>query len=92
MDFMENANNVQIISYRKFSSELELNLLRYFAKLSGKTFKFYAINIECIVVKPEDRDQVLKGFHDAPLGGHVGGKKMLKRMKPFFTWESRSRH
>lgn len=42
-------------------------------------------------MKPEDRDQVLKDFHDAPLGGHVGGKRMIKRMNPLFTWENMRR-
>ncbi|XP_052567398.1 uncharacterized protein LOC128093728 [Culex pipiens pallens] len=90
-DFAKDASVIQIISHRIFKTELELNLLRFFAMKLSKSFTLYATENERIYVKPEDRDQVLKDFHDAPLGGHVGGKRMIKRMSPLFTWENMRR-
>lgn len=90
-DFAKDASVIQIISHRIFKSEQEINLLRFFATKNSKTFTLFATNKDRIFVKPEDRDQVLKDFHDAPLGGHVGGKRMLKRISPLFTWENMKR-
>ena len=90
-DFVENVTNIQIISHRNFQLEEEFNILRFFAKEFSKHFLFISANDKRIEVKPEDREQVLKDFHDAPLGGHVGGKRMLKRMSPLYTWENMKR-
>lgn len=89
--FSEEASEIQIISHRAINLELDLNLLRFFAKTFSKIFSLFITESERIFVKPEDRDRVLQDFHDAPLGGHVGGKRMLKRISPLFTWDNMKR-
>lgn len=90
-NFAKSAENIQIISFRNLQRFPEINILRFFANKFEKFFTLYASEEERIFVKVEDRETVLKEFHDAPLGGHVGGKRMLKRISPLFKWDNMKR-
>ncbi|XP_058455232.1 uncharacterized protein LOC131432752 [Malaya genurostris] len=83
---MKNAKNMLIISFRNMQKTPEANVLRFIAEKFDKIFTLYAPEKDRMWVPEKDRETTLKEFLDAPLGGHVGSKRMLKRMSPLFRW------
>uniref|UniRef100_A0ABM1XJY4 RNA-directed DNA polymerase n=1 Tax=Aedes albopictus TaxID=7160 RepID=A0ABM1XJY4_AEDAL len=91
VDFSNSGTNIQIISFRKIKSSQDFDILCHIAKKFNKVFHLYSSDSDRMFVEPENRATVLKEFHDAPLGGHVGSERMLKRLRPLFIWENMKR-
>lgn len=89
--FAKTAKNIQIISFRDVQRLPYLNIMRFIADKFDKNFTLYAPDKDRMWVSPEERETVLEEFHDCPLGGHVGCKRMLKRINPLFKWENMRR-
>ncbi|XP_058448821.1 uncharacterized protein LOC131428795 [Malaya genurostris] len=87
-EYVRNAETIQIISFRNLKRAPESTALRFIAKKFGKIFTLYAPEKDRMLVAEEDRETVLKEFHDSPLGGHVGSKRMRMRMSPLFQWKN----
>ena len=87
-EYVKEARNIQIIAFRNLQVPPEANVLKFIAEKFDKVFTLYAPNKDRMWVRPEDRETVLKEFHDCPLGGHVGSKRMLKRISPMFQWDN----
>lgn len=66
----------------------DTNILRFIADKFDKILTLYAPDKDRMFVPPQERETVLTEFHDSPLGGHVGAKRMLKRFSPMFQWEN----
>ena len=62
--------------------------MQFAASKNRKQLKLYNADCERIDVKSEEVETILREFHDAPLGGHVGAKRMLRRIKTLFTWHN----
>ncbi|XP_062701336.1 uncharacterized protein LOC134285160 [Aedes albopictus] len=89
--YAKDAENIQIISFRNLHKPPYMDVLRFIAEKFNKHFTLYAPEKDRMWVTPEERETVLQEFHDSPLGGHVGSKRMLKRINPLFKWENMRR-
>ena len=49
-------------------------------------FKNFSSDLDRIEIEKSEVNTVLQEFHDAPLGGHVGVRRMKKRIKALFFW------
>ena len=84
-------NNIQIVSFRKIRQYEIIQMMQFAACKSRKQITLYKANCERIDVKSEEVETVLREFHDAPLGGYVGVKRMLRRIRTLFTWHNTRR-
>ena len=65
-----------MISFRKIKQYDSLELLKYIAWKLNIIVTLYNADAERIAVQNEEIETILHEFHDAPLEGHVRGKRM----------------
>ena len=80
------GNTIHMISFRKIKQNEILEIINYIAWKLNVNVILYNADEERTIVQNEDVQTILSEFHDAPLGGHVGGKRMRKRIGALFTW------
>ena len=91
MNILEAAETVHLISFRKIKQNEILQILRYFAGKLKKQFILFNADKERIKVTKEEVDTILNEFHDAPLGGHVGAKRMRQKIGALYVWPNMRR-
>ena len=85
------ANNIQVVSFRKIKHYEIIQMIQFAAWKARKQCTLYNADCERMAVKSEEIETILREFHDAPLGGHVGAKRMLNRIKTLYTWSNMRR-
>lgn len=83
--------NIHVISFRKIRQVEILEVIQFGAIKLNKEFSLYNATSDRILPKQEEIEEILFEFHDAPLGGHVGAKRMKKRIGTLFTWPNMTR-
>jgi len=57
-------------------------------RVDKSKYKHFQPDAERIEVDESEVETLLKEFHDAPLGGHVGVRRMKKRIREMFYWKN----
>lgn len=90
-DFLKNAEKIHITSFRKIRQYEVLQMIQFVGKNYNKHISLYNADSERIQVEESEIETILHEFHDAPLGGHVGAKRMKKRISTIFSWKNMKR-
>ena len=91
MSMLEAAETIHLISFRKIKQNEILQIIQFFAGKIGKQIIFFNADKERINVTKEEVDIILNEFHDAPLGGHVGAKRMRQKIGSLYAWPNMRR-
>lgn len=90
-DFITKACNIHMISFRKIRQYEIINVIKYIAWKLDKEIILYNADAERINVSKNEIETILYEFHDAPLGGHVGAKRMHKKIALLYEWPNMRR-
>lgn len=85
------SKNIHLISFRKIKQFEVLEMIQFLALKNQITLSLYNADSERTEVRNEDIETILREFHDAPLGGHVGARRMRKRIGLIFNWKNMRR-
>lgn len=84
-------SKIQIIAFRQIRQPEILQMIEFVAWKLNMNIHLYNANAERINVSPDEVETVLREFHDAPLGGHIGAKRMRKRVGLVYHWKNMRR-
>uniref|UniRef100_A0A182F250 RNA-directed DNA polymerase n=1 Tax=Anopheles albimanus TaxID=7167 RepID=A0A182F250_ANOAL len=82
---------IPILSFRRIKQFEVLEMIQFAGEQYGLPFSLYNASSERIEAQPHEVPELLREFHDAPLGGHVGAKRMRKRLASVYQWKSMKR-
>ena len=85
LEIAKDYESIHITSFRKIKQYDVMNILKIFAWKANKQFVLFNADKERISVSPDQVANILREFHDAPLGGHVGAKRMHHKIKQLYV-------
>lgn len=90
--FSECANKrIHLISFRKIRQPEILQIIEFAAWKTKTKICFYNNRSEIVNAKADQIQTILQEFHDAPLGGHIGSHRMIKRISQAYFWKNMNR-
>uniref|UniRef100_A0A2M4CWN3 RNA-directed DNA polymerase n=1 Tax=Anopheles darlingi TaxID=43151 RepID=A0A2M4CWN3_ANODA len=90
-EMTDTDQEIPILSFRRIKQFDIFEMVQFLGEEHGFAFSLYNTAFERIVVQQHELPTLLREFHDSPLGGHVGAKRMRKKLAALYHWKNMRR-